>query len=155
MDEINPYAPPKSDDARPAPVKKRSNAPPYRLYTPGQICLGTFLGTPASGMYLLSVNRRRLGHAGLATTMLLVGLVATALLIVIAVALAGTAGRPMSMGATFVIWQYACADQPFLDTHLAGGGQRESSWKAAGIGLASLIAVLLLISIGIFVKGVA
>ena len=153
MDEINPYAPPKSDDTRPEPAAV-GEAPAYKLYTPGQIFLATFLGTPATGLYLLSANRRRIGHAGIATATLLVGIGATLLLLVLAVVLPDSIGRAASLGLTFVVWQYARADQPLLDTHLARGGKQESSWKAVGLGLAGLVTVLGLLFAYVLVTGV-
>lgn len=141
MDEMNPYAPPKSDDAPPGPAEA-TEIPAYKLYTPAQVTLATFLGTPIAGMYLLSTNRRRMGHAGQATTTLLGGVGVTVLLIVLAIVLPESVGRAVPLVTTIAVSQYARIDQPLLDAHLARRGQKESSWKAAGFGLAGMVALL-------------
>jgi hypothetical protein len=110
--------------------------------TPGQISLATFLGTPIAGMYLLSVNRRRMGNASLATTTLLGGIGATALMIGIGVLLPESVGRALPIGVTIAAGQYARTEQPLLDAHVSRGGQKESSWKAAGIGLVGMVVLL-------------
>lgn len=151
MDEINPYAPPKSDDARPAGAKKKRKTPAYKLYTPGQIALATFLGTPVAGMFLLSVNRRRMGKSSLATTTLLGGIGVTVLLFGIGLVLPESVSRAIPIGVTIAAGQYARVDQPLLDAHVARGGQKESSWKAAGFGLAGLAAIFGMIMVFVLV----
>ncbi|MFT3767833.1 MAG: hypothetical protein QM820_20475 [Minicystis sp.] len=141
MEEANPYAPPKADTA-PAEPAAEGAAPAYKLYTPGQIFLATFLGTPIAGMYLLSANRRRLGHASLATMTLIGGLALGAVLLVLASVVPAGGARSLSLGITIAVGYYARTDQPLLDAHLAKGGRKESTWKAAGIGVAALVAFM-------------
>jgi hypothetical protein len=143
MPEMNPYAPPRAeaDGEAAAPDAGR---PAYKLYSPAQAVLAAFLGTPLAGMYLLSANRRRMGHARLATTTLLVGVVATAVLVAIAAAAPDQPGRGLPLLTTLAMWYYAKQDQPLFDAHVSGGGRKESGWKAAGIGLATGIALLAL-----------
>ena len=74
------------------------------LYSPAQVVLATFLGTPFAGMYLLSANRRRLGHARLATTTLLVGVVATAVLVAVAAAAPDHPGRSLPLLTALAMW---------------------------------------------------
>jgi hypothetical protein len=90
-----------------------------------------------------------MGHGSLATTTLLVGLAATALLVLLAPLLPGNAGGPLPIVTALATHAYAKFDQPLFDAHLKKGGQRESSWKAAGIGL--MAGVVFLMCVGFVV----
>jgi len=145
MSEPNPYAPPaESPDpsASPAPAE---GAPAFRLYKPGHATLAAFLGTPGAGLYLVSVNRRRLGQTQAATNTLIAGLVATAALVVAGFFLPDGIGRSLPIAATIGVGQYAKSDRLLLDAHQARGGQWESGWKAAGIGLIGFVAAIAVI----------
>lgn len=143
MIESNPYAPPKADDAAPSPAA--GDKPAHKLYSPGQIFLATFLGAPLAGLYLLSENRKRLGHASLARMMLIGGIVLTAVLFAVSFVLPARMGNIMPMLAAYSVWHFAKQDSALIDAHQKKGGQMESGWKAAGIGLASMTALLVLL----------
>jgi hypothetical protein len=138
MSEPNPYAPPIADLDPPA----SGEVPEFKLYSPGQAALAAFLGTPAAGLYLVSVNRRRLGKDASATNTLIVGLFTTAALLVAAFLLPDALGRVLPIAALVAVAQYAKQDAPAFNAHLSRGGKKESSWKAAGIGVASMVVVL-------------
>jgi hypothetical protein len=142
MAEPNPYAPPADLDPGGREAGRGEDAPAYKLYTPGHATLATFLGTPAAGLYIVSVNRRRLGLARAANTTLIAGLAVTAALFVAAVLLPDAVGRFLPIAATVSVGQYAKQDAPLLDAHLGRRGKRESWWKAAGIGVVGLVATL-------------
>lgn len=142
MAESNPYAPPADLGPPPESARPLDGRPEYKLYGPGHAMLATFLGSPAAGLYLVSVNRRRLGLAQSATTTLVAGFVATGALLAAAFLLPEGVGRVLPIAATIAVGQYAKQDAPLLDAHLGRGGLRESGWKAAGIGLVSMVAVL-------------
>jgi hypothetical protein len=50
-----------------------------------------------------------------------------------------------SIAVSISTWYYAKRDQGVFDAHVSKSGQRESSWKAAGLGLASMVASLLML----------
>jgi hypothetical protein len=152
MNDLNPYAPPKAP-GEPLRLVTPGPAPAYKLYSPGQILLAAFLGTPGAGMYLLAANRRRLGHTGLAVTTFLVGVFITVPTIFSGFAVASGSGRTVPLFFTFWVGHYALSDEGLLDVHLARGGQKESSWKAAGVGLACLMAILGLITVVLVATG--
>jgi hypothetical protein len=146
MDEVNPYLPPKADpDAISADPPPPGAPPAYKLYSPGHIFMASFLGVPIGGFYLLSANRRRMGHSGLATATLVVGIVVTAATAAMAVVLPRGPSYSIPMAISTALWYYAKQDEPLLDAHVGKGGQMESAWKAAGVGLASMIALLVLL----------
>jgi hypothetical protein len=151
----NPYAPPTDVDLPASVAPGDEGAPAYKLYTPGHAALAAFLGTPLAGLYLVSVNRRRLGLAGEATNALLAGFGATVLLVVAAVLLPDALGRVLPIAATVAVGQYAKRDAPLLDAHLGRGGLKESGWKAAGIGLGAMAAALVLVFTAAFLAGLA
>ena len=47
--------------------------PLYTLYSPGQVALATFLGTPVAGCWLLARNFKKLGITGLGWVMMVLG----------------------------------------------------------------------------------
>lgn len=151
MAETNPYAPPLADTTPPAAAD--GDKPAFKLYSPGQIFLATFLGAPLAGLYLLSENRKRLGHASLARLMLISGIVITAVLFAVSFVLPARAGNIMPMLAAYSVWQFAKQDSVLIDAHQKKGGQMESGWKAAGIGLASMAVLLVLLVLIAFVNG--
>src|SRR6185369_5498266 len=106
--EPNPYAPPADDRAPPAsdaPVAE--GVPAYKLYTPEHVTLATFLGTPAAGLFLMSVNRRRLGRAKSATNTLLAGLLMTLALLALSAVLPGNSGILGGLATTVGVGKYA------------------------------------------------
>jgi hypothetical protein len=150
MNEPNPYAPPVADLEAPAgEAADPGGRPAFKLYTPGHVMLATFLGTPAAGLYLVWANRRRLGDAGGATEALIVGAVGTAMLFAAGFALPEAAGRVLPIAALFAAGQYARRDAGRLDAHARRGGQKESGWKAAGVGALGFLAVVAVLG-GVF-----
>ena len=66
------------------------------------------------------------GHPRLARTTLLVGIGISVRPMVLAFVLPGNAGSAIPIAATFAVGRYARGDQPLLDGHLAGEGDRRS-----------------------------
>lgn len=125
----------------PGPV----SAPSVRLYSPGQSTLACLLGSPAAGGYLLFRNLRRLEHTK-ATTPLWFGFGATVLLFTVGSFLPDSVGRSLTVLATVTWWHVAKSMQgPLFDGHVKAGGPRESSWRAAGVGLGFMAAILVLL----------
>jgi len=73
------------------------------------------------------------------------GAVASAGLIALGFLLPAHTGNFLPVVAVGALWQWAKGDQPALDEHLAAGGAKASVWSAAGVGVAGLVAALLLI----------
>jgi hypothetical protein len=154
MIEPNPYAPPLADGYPSAGAAPPADGvPAYKLYTPGQATLAAFLGTPAAGLYLMAVNRRRLGHAQAARNTLIAAVAATAVVMVVAFVLPDGIGRAIPIAGTIAVGQYAKADTPLLDAHRGRGGGVESGWKAAGIGLLGCVAAMAVIVALLLITG--
>jgi hypothetical protein len=118
--------------------------PGYRLYSPAQVALASLFGAPLAGGILLYLNQRRLGRArpGLA---LLAGLGLTAAMVAIAWPLPDVATRGIPLAGVLATWQTAKAWQGEAHAaHLAARGVPGSSWRAAGVGLAAMVALLAL-----------
>jgi hypothetical protein len=116
-------------------------APSYRLFDSGAVGLATFFGTPFAGTVLMAVNYRRLGNAGKALLTALLGLAASAILVVIG--WNSTSGSGV-VGLVFFLatWQAARAVQgKAVEAHESRGGQLASKWLACGLGIAILIAL--------------
>jgi len=114
------------------------------LYTSKHVALATFLGTPLGGAVVMALNEHRLGRASAAITTLLAGLVATGFLFTIGFLLPDSFPRlPISIGPLLVMAAVAKSRQGALVAqHFAANGKHGSGWAAAGIGVLSLIAVL-------------
>lgn len=115
------------------------------LYKPGQIALATFLGSALGGGILFAMNESRLGRKRAARNAILVSLLATAVVLGIAFALpANFPAMPLGIVTMLAASQIAKKrQQTLVDAHVAAGGKCASSWAAAGIGVASLFAVLI------------
>jgi hypothetical protein len=112
--------------------------PADRLYSPGDVALATFLGAPAAGGVVLALNYRKWGQKPLAAATVAVGLVVTAILgwlawIVPSYIPSVVFLAPQVIGGYFVAkWLQG----PRFDAHVAAGGPKASTGRAALIGLA-------------------
>lgn len=124
----------------PAPAPPEEAAPDYKLFSPDQVAVATFLGSPVAGGVLMWLNSRRLGTSGWLP--LLLGLGASALNLVLAL-LVTLAGSGMALALVFANRQLAESLQgKAVRQHQARGGKLASGWVAAGIGLLGLMVVL-------------
>lgn len=109
------------------------------MYSAGQVGLATFLGGPIGGGWLMALNYKRLGEPGKARAA--VGLSVLAMAVLVAIGFA-TPGQRMSwLPIVLFIAMRGLAKSlqgAAYDRHVALGGSRGSSWRAAGIGLASV-----------------
>jgi hypothetical protein len=111
--------------------------PTYTLYAPGQMGLAAFLGTPIAGSLLLGLNFSRLGNRRAAWTSYVLGVVATALLIALAIAVPRFPSM-LGIGSIAIIWMLGSTLQgAHYQRHLECGGRRASSWAAVGLSLLS------------------
>ncbi len=118
--------------------------PEYRLYTPQQVGLATFLGTPLAGAYVMARNYWSLGRSGSGWNCLGFGLVGTILLVAAATLITSKAPTTgITIGLVFAMMQAAKAlQQRDIDAHVARQGQLHSGWRAAGVGLVGCAIVI-------------
>jgi TonB family protein len=118
-----------------------------RLYSPLQVAIATFIGAPIAGGILLSANYRALGSIAPSRWAIASGFFSTAALFFIASLLPHNFPHVLIPGlytaaARYLTEQFQGAD---LAAHARGGGALHSIWRAAGIGIACLVAILLVI----------
>jgi len=143
----NPYAAPTAHEgALPANAGDAAPAPrTAALYTPGNVMLATFLGTPLGGSIVLALNESRLGRKDAAVFSIIGGLLGTTALLALSFVLPDNlpVGHFIGLGSLIALGSIARRRQgQLVSRHLAGGGKKGSGWAAAGIGLLSLVAVL-------------
>jgi hypothetical protein len=138
---IGPYAPPQTTYAA---SQAPTGAP---LYTPNQIALATFLGSPLAGTVLFAMNERRLGRDSAVLPVVLLGALGTALLFgVSAVLPESMPTMPLGIASVFGIRAIAQARQhAVIAEHLAAGRRKGSGWIALGVGLAGMVVCLAVI----------
>jgi hypothetical protein len=160
----SPSAPPAGPDYTPTPPPPQTSLavplaemddvrlPPYRLHSPGQVALITFLLGPVGGLLLLAVNYYRLGKSGAVWATVVFALFLSGAML--AVAIASTTGAPMALfGLTLflVLWGGAAGLQgDTFKAHLRRGGDPASFGAALGLGLLGLLLLG-----GIIIGGVA
>jgi len=115
-----------------------------RLYEPGQALLAAVIGSPIAGGWLLAQNFRRLGEPSRGTRALAVAVLVTLLMFGFGAAGAQENGvRFFGMLLALSCYQYArTAQGRRVARHLAAGGRTESWWRALGVGVAVLVALV-------------
>ena len=150
---FQPYAPPGALGGRGQP---HGFAPPVAaapgmlpgaavaLYSANQVALATFLGTPLGGSVIMAINERRLGRPQAAVLAVVLGALASAVLVGIGFLLPdGAPTAPLGLVTVVGLRLIAHKRQhAIVDAHTIAGGKRGSGWAAAGIGIASAIVVL-------------
>lgn len=113
------------------------------LYEPESIAIATFLGSPLAGAALWALNERRVGRSAQAWMALVAGVLALVVLFVVGSFVPAGAMTGASIGLTFGARAAARGwhDQRKADG-LATEPVYESRWKAAGMGVLSLVLVL-------------
>ena len=118
-------------------------APAYKLYSPGQVGLASFLGTPLAGGFLAFQDWRRLGEPAKARHALLLAVGATGVGIALAFVLPDSVSRPLPGIVAVSYWMAIKAELAArFEAHVKARGGKESGWKAAGVGLLGMAAVL-------------
>lgn len=110
------------------------------MYGADQVCFATFLGGSVGGGWLMTLNYQRLGEP--AKAHLATGLSVLAMAALIAIGLAIPSLPTLLLlwfVPTFVMWWLAQSLQgAAYNRHVAAGGSRGSTWRVAGLGVASL-----------------
>lgn len=118
--------------------------PLYRLAAVG---IATFFGTPLAGAWVIVQNLKTLGRSHESRNIWLMGIGLTLAIFVIGYFLPeNTSGTPIAVGT--VVGMYYLAKQTFgvaVERHLDAGGQWRSNWRAFGISLLFLLAVIAVI----------
>jgi hypothetical protein len=128
-------------------------SPSYALYSINQITLATILGAPIAGGLLIRRNLVLLGEGARGNRVLVWSALSTVLVFVVAAFLPKSIpGAPLAIGYTLGLRGYA---QSILGTplfeHTRRQGRLCSSWAATAIGVASLIAISV-VMIGIYLS---
>jgi hypothetical protein len=140
--------PPPSDHPLPPGVVV---VPTYKLYSPGQMGLAAFIGTPVAGTLLLGRNFSRLGNRRAAWISYVLGVLATAMVMVVAFAVPRFPSM-FGLGGIAIIWALGSTLQgPQFQRHLETGGRRASSWAAVGLSLLSTLIVFAIVVAGVVV----
>jgi hypothetical protein len=124
-----------------------TSRPEYRLFDAGAVGLAAFFCGPLAGAILIAVNYGRLGKAGKAVLAVILGLIATAFIILIKLNLSKPWGSLASgaLGILFIFctWQIAKdAQGNALEEHIARGGQLSSRSTAFLVGIATTAVLL-------------
>jgi len=122
------------------------------LYSPGQIALAAFLGSPLAACWFWSRNYRVLGQFRAATQCLVWGSVGTAALVAISFVLPESfPGLAIPVGYTVGFRQAAkLVHGGTVAQHLSAGGRLGSWWAVAGVSLGWLLLLLAVLFVAIF-----
>ena len=146
-DSSDVYKPPRADLTEPGSTAAA------KLYAPGQVALAAFLGTPMAGCWLLAQNFKVLGKPGSHQRALIGGVLGTLALIGVALLLpARVPNSVLPIAYTFGLRELAKSLQgAAFAAHIAAGRQKQSSWRAAGIGLLGFAVILSAVAAWVFV----
>lgn len=122
------------------------------LYPPGHVALAAFVGTSIAGFLLLALNYRRLGYSAAASIALIIGLIASLLLIVFKLTLlAHVSNFSITLVHTLLMYFTARVLQGRQYSRGIDDGAIEGSgWIALGIGFLSLAALFVIFFVGMF-----
>lgn len=126
------------------PSPQQTNAPSYRLFSPGQILAASLLGSIVAGSLLFAINERRLGRARMAWLSVAISIAAVVALVFAADKLGGGGHRLGWLGHVlgFPMWDLAKRGQGAeYKAHLAAGRKRGSTGVVALITLASVAVI--------------
>jgi hypothetical protein len=143
--EPNPFAPPSElADVAGSQAESHRGFHRLRLYSPNQVALGTFLGTPIAAGWLMAANYRAWDEPNKARTALFAGIAATLALVVIAFVAPEAPGTSVAaLAYTFAARALAMRLQGHDFTRtLVAGGSRHSAWRVVGIALFSVFLFL-------------
>ena len=115
-----------------------------KLYSPQQVGVAAFVGTPLPAGFLLAQNYKALGKGSAARQAWVFGLLGTIVLLAIAFVLPDKFPRTViPLAYSLAIRELAKQRQgAAFAAHLAAGGERQSNWRVAGIAVGGLAVVL-------------
>jgi hypothetical protein len=115
------------------------------LYNSNKVVLATFFGTVLGGAVVMALNEYRLGRGRACVVTLLLGALGAAALVGIAIVTPDKFPGQNLMWLLPMLLMRFVADQrqkALVSAHLQMGGKKGSSWAAFGLGMASLVVVL-------------
>lgn len=132
----NPYAPVSTQSAIPSDIA---------LYSPGHVAWASFLGSPLAGGAVLALNYLRLRKSKAGVIALLAGSILTVGLMMLAFLLPEDfPSSPIPIAYTIGMYQVTKLLQgDEYRQHLSRGGDKGSAWVATGIGILSLLILLI------------
>jgi hypothetical protein len=115
---------------------------PPALFSSGQVLTATFLSGPFGGIFLLALNRKRLGHEAEAGSIMVVGTVTLFLVLFVAYHLPENSLAGLFFFAQLFVMQrwYNHEQQELYDRALSNGGSRASWWGVIGFSGLALLA---------------
>lgn len=123
----------------------------YALFDSQSVALATFFGTPVAGATLMAVNDRRLGRAGRASTLLIVGIVLTAAAILIGWNIPSGASAVIGLLLMFGMQRVAASVQgSAVKDHVGRGGRLGSKWAAFGVGIAFFVVLFGIVFVALY-----
>ncbi len=130
---IEQYAPPSADLVTPSRFAGR-------LYSPRQVGIATFLGSPMAGCWLLGANFAATDEHERRRNALLAGVAATITLLLVSFMLPENfPSIVLPIASTFVLQDRAKRLQgDRFDEHIARGGGQHSGWRVALVSLLSV-----------------
>lgn len=147
----NPFTPP-TEAADQANVAARAVSRDFKLYRPLHVAIGSLIGTPLTGFWMLAANYAMLGNAAAQRWTLATGVFVEAGLL----ALASTVFEDAPPGTVPVIYtilmrQVAASLQgKEIATYTSSGGSH-STWRAVGVGALGLVLFVAVAALVVFV----
>jgi len=137
------------------PPEATPRGPEYRLFDGGAVGLAAFIASPVAGTILMAVNYVRLGKTGRGVLAVTLGMIATALPILIKWNSNTLLGRLGSFALLTLLiictWQIAKKVQgKAVEEHTALGGQLGSKETAFFVGIATLAALVVVTGAGVY-----
>lgn len=143
--EHNPYAPPKAAvDGLGAASAGGVPAPVEVLYSPNQIAVATFLGTPIAAAWLAARNFRAMGQAQEVGRTWGFGILLTVVVFAVSTVLPDRVPNSV-LPVAYCLALRALAESKFksvIDAHISAGGSLGSWWRVVGIGILCLLIVV-------------
>jgi len=144
----NPYAPPRAPLSEIATAAD-SAAAQLAMYSPRQIFVASFLGSPLAASWFASRNFRAFSQDWLAQRILLGGFLATAAALALGYTLSERLHVPNTafplLYSLLIRWYAQNLFGSAFEKHVQSGGRRGSYWTVVGISLLILVAVLAVI----------
>jgi len=148
----NPYAPsPATIESTPATERERRQRSPKGpaksdgLYSPGQTFFAAFLGGPLAAAWVMHRNFQVLDLPERAKQTLWLGVLVTVLVLMVAFMMPPQVPNAIwPILYSLAIYSYATWHfGEITRQHYAAGGLKPSSWHVAGIGIVSVVVILL------------
>lgn len=146
----NPFAPPSElADVQGGRVATSGNFSGVRVYSPNQVALATFIGSPLASAWLIGANFVTFGNPSAARKAWIWGSLAVAAITGVGLLLPeGFPSSPIAIAYTLVARHLSEKLQARdIAAVLTGGGSQYSSWRAAGFGLVSLLGFLAVVTV--------